>query len=64
MNGKIKFFNKMKGFGFIAGDDKQDYYFHMTSLATGLTVTEGDEVAFEGEKGDKGLKAVKITKKA
>ena len=29
-NGKIKFYNKARKFGFIAGDDGNDYFFHET----------------------------------
>ncbi len=63
MNGKVKFFNEMKGFGFIIGDDGKDYFVHSTGLAAGTSLKEGDEVVFEVEQGEKGLKAVKVSKK-
>lgn len=63
MNGKVKFFNEMKGFGFLAGEDGKEYFVHKTSLASGVSIKEGDEVAFEVEQGEKGPKAVKVTKK-
>jgi len=63
MNGKIKFFNKMKGFGFIAGEDGKEYFVHTTGLKSGVSVMENDEVVFEVEQGDKGPKAVKVSKK-
>ena len=62
MKGKIKFFNEMKGFGFIIGEDGNQYFVHTTGLNAGVSIKEGDSVTFEIEQGDKGLKAVKVSK--
>lgn len=62
MKGKIKFFNETKGFGFIAGEDGKEYFVHTTGLNAGVSVREGDAVTFEIEQGDKGPKAVKVSK--
>ena len=62
MKGKIKFFNETKGFGFVSGDDGKDYFVHSTGLAQGIKVKEGDAVNFEVEQGEKGPKAVKVSK--
>lgn len=62
MKGKIKFFNDIKGFGFVTGEDGKDYFVHSTGLVGHTTLEKDDEVTFEVEKGDKGLKAVKVTK--
>jgi cold shock protein len=62
MKGKIKFFNDMKGFGFITGEDGKEYFVHSTGLESGVRVSEGDSVTFEVEQGDKGPKAVKVSK--
>jgi len=62
MKGKVKFFNEMKKFGFIAGDDGKEYFVHQTGLAEGVTLHENDEVTFDAEEGDKGPKAVNVTK--
>lgn len=62
MKGKIKFFNELKGFGFISGEDGKDYFVHSSGLVAGIKVKEGDAVIFEIEQGDKGPKAVKVTK--
>ena len=62
MNGKIKFFNQMKGFGFITGADGKDYFVHSSGLKEGVSVSEGDSVTFEIEQGDKGPKATKVSK--
>ncbi len=63
MKGKIKFFNEMKGFGFIIGEDGKEYFVHSTGLSHGVSVHEGDEVTFEVEQGEKGPKAAKVSKK-
>ena len=49
-NGKIKWFNSGKGYGFIENDDGgKDVFVHINSLqASGIdTLTEGDTVSFE-----------------
>jgi len=62
MNGKVKFFNETKGFGFIAAEDGKEYFVHSSSLNDGVSIGEGDSVTFEIEQGDKGPKAVKVSK--
>ena len=61
MKGKMKFFNEMKGFGFVSGEDGKDYFVHSTGVIGG-PLTKDDQVTFEVEQGDKGPKAVKVTK--
>jgi len=53
----------MKGFGFIAGEDGQEYFVHKSSLAEGTMINENDEVTFEVVQGDKGPKAEKVALK-
>ncbi|PIU75760.1 cold-shock protein [Candidatus Pacearchaeota archaeon CG06_land_8_20_14_3_00_35_12] len=62
MKGTVKFFNEMKGFGFITGEDGKDYFMHKTSLTAGTSLTEKDAVTFDIEQGDKGPKAVNVKK--
>jgi cold shock protein len=62
MKGKVKFFNEQKGFGFIAGEDGNEVFVHITGLAAGVKIKEGDSVSYEVEQGDKGPKAVKVNK--
>ncbi len=62
MKGKVKFFNELKGFGFIIGEDGKQYFVHSTGLEHGVSVRENDAVTFEVAQGDKGPKAVKVTK--
>lgn len=62
MKGTVKFFNEVKEFGFITGEDGKDYFVHKSALADGLRIDKEDKVNFEVEKGDRGPKAVKVTK--
>jgi CspA family cold shock protein len=60
MNGSIKFFNDGKGYGFVSADDGKEYFVHVSGLAEGLTVKEGDAVTFDVEDGERGPKAVNV----
>ncbi|MGC9310522.1 MAG: cold-shock protein [Candidatus Aenigmatarchaeota archaeon] len=62
MEGTVKFFNAMKNFGFISGDDGIDYFVHASALNEGTRLNEGDKVTFEPIQGDKGIKAEKVEK--
>mgnify|MGYP000184781420 CR=1 FL=1 len=59
--GKVKFYNKSKRYGFIAGDDGVDYFFHESGLTEGIYVQDGDKVEFKVVEGDRGQKAVEIS---
>jgi len=64
MNGTVKWFNDSKGYGFISREDGDDVFVHHSSIAgEGFkSLTEGDEVTFEIEQGDKGPSAVNVQK--
>ena len=62
VTGTVKFFNRVKSFGFIAGDDGKDYFVHATGLKPNVTIDEGDKVSFEVIEGEKGPKADKVEK--
>ena len=62
MKGTVKFFNEMKGFGFIAAEDGKEYFVHKTALAAGITLQENDSVNFDVEQGERGPKAVNVSK--
>ena len=62
MKGTVKFFNSMKGFGFIAGEDGKEYFVHKTALADDVSIRENDAVTFDVEEGDRGPKAANVKK--
>ena len=62
MKGTVKFYNEMKGFGFIAAEDGQEYFVHQTGLKEGVSLHDNDEVEFDVEQGDRGPKAVNVGK--
>ena len=66
LDGKVKWFNPRKGYGFIATDDGRDIFVHYASIAGNgyKTLVEGDEVSFDIVEGEKGLRAENVTQKA
>ena len=62
MNGTVKFFNEMKGFGFVTAEDGNQYFVHQSALEEGVVLRENDSVSFDVEDGDRGPKAVNVKK--
>lgn len=60
MNGTVKFYNESKGFGFITSEDDKEYFVHISGLADGVSIGEGDSVTFDVEQGDRGPKATNV----
>lgn len=62
MQGEVKWFDVRKGFGFIGGDDKNDYFAHYSEISgTGYRNLEaGQRVEFTAQADKKGLKAADI----
>lgn len=61
MKGKVKWFNDAKGYGFIAGEDGQEYYVHSSMLGANVFLKEGNAVNFEPKTSEKGLQANTVT---
>lgn len=63
MQGTVTFFHTRKKYGFIETDEADDdIFFHISELEGEEEIEEGEDVEFETEEGDKGQKAVNVTK--
>ncbi len=62
--GKVKWFNAEKGFGFIERDGADDVFVHFTAIqGDGFkSLEEGQEVSFEIEDGNRGPQAANVVK--
>jgi CspA family cold shock protein len=66
LDGKVKWFNPRKGYGFIATEDGRDIFVHYSSISGDgyKTLVEGDDVTFEIVEGEKGLRAENVVSKS
>jgi cold shock protein len=64
LQGKVKWFNNSKGYGFIGLDEGADVFVHYSAIeGDGFkSLQEGDSVEFEIVQGQKGPQAEKVTK--
>ena len=62
MLGKVKWFNKQKGFGFIEQENEQDIFVHYQSvIGDGFrTLEEGQSVEFDVIQGPRGEQASNV----
>ena len=64
MNGKVKWFNAEKGFGFIEREGGEDVFVHFSAIqGDGFkTLDEGQGVEFDIVEGPRGLQAANVMK--
>lgn len=66
IQGKVKWFNESKGYGFIKQDSGRDIFVHYSEIQEDgyRSLAEGETVEFEVREGAKGLEATKVTRGA
>ncbi|HCX72094.1 MAG TPA: cold-shock protein [Candidatus Cloacimonas sp.] len=67
MKGKVKWFNELKGYGFIIGEDDKEYFVHWKSIVTNSEkerkfLTPDEEVEFDTMQTEKGIQAINVLK--
>lgn len=64
MQGKVKWFNAEKGYGFIEGQDGKDVFVHFSAIEQDgfKSLDEGQEVEFEVVEGARGPQAANVVK--
>jgi len=62
INGTVKWFNKTKGYGFLAREGGEDVFVHFSAIqGDGFkNLLEGQKVEFTVEQGPKGLQAANV----
>ncbi len=63
MQGKVKWFNPDKGYGFIETEEGSDVFVHFSAIQSEgfKTLEEGQSVEFEVVEGDRGPQAANVT---
>jgi CspA family cold shock protein len=62
MKGTVKWYNDMKGFGFLAGEDGKETFVHRTAIPIGMNLCEGDQVEYLIEDSERGQRAMNLKK--
>ncbi len=63
--GKVKWFNETKGFGFLEQEGGDDVFVHFSAIQSEgfKTLAEGDKVSFDIVQGEKGPAAANVHKR-
>lgn len=66
LQGKVKWFNNTKGYGFIEYEDFEDIFVHYSAIKKDgyKSLSEGDTVNFKLIETNKGLQAIDVVDKA
>ena len=59
--GKVKWYNEIKGYGFIESENNDDIFVHKTGLIDShIGLQNNQEVVFETKQSEKGLIAINV----
>ena len=59
--GVVKVWNEVKGWGFIIGNDGEDYFLNISNIRSGEKIHQGDHVKFDVFEGQRGPSAENVT---
>jgi CspA family cold shock protein len=60
MEGKVKWYNRKKGYGFVEGEDGVEYFVHYTALKETKFIRDNDKVSFDPADTEKGKQAQNV----
>ena len=58
--GVVKVWNEVKGWGFIVGNDGEDYFLNISNIRSGEKIHQGDRVKFDVFEGQRGPSAENV----
>ncbi len=62
LTGKVKKWDSSKGWGFIEGDDGEDYFINISNVRKGYKICIGDKVKFDFTQTQRGVEAENVSK--
>lgn len=60
-SGRVKNWNSLEGWGFIRGDNGEDYFLHVSKVRAGQTVSNECRVKFDIFQGQRGQEADNVS---
>ncbi|SVC29104.1 uncharacterized protein METZ01_LOCUS281958 [marine metagenome] len=60
-SGKVKIWKDIEGWGFIEGDDGEDYFINIANVRRGQSITVHSRVKFDVFQGQRGSEAENVT---
>ena len=61
ISGTVKNWNPSQGWGFIEGDDGEDYFIHLSKVRKGQYISKNSRVKFDASQGQRGPEAENVT---
>ncbi len=61
ISGKIKVWKEVEGWGFIEGDDGEDYFINISNVRVGQIIQINSRVKFDVSQGQRGPEAENVT---